>query len=146
MQVMLLFPRDYPFLTEPLSVLSRYWFWQLRNCPVPNSVGRPSILVPKSLVSSSFREVTALRTGEELLMRGSKARLGDLLWWDQKQTNVKSAKNRDTWSFCKFCLERATYLWKWTQSEGKSDKYIFEVTESWVFWCRVPTLSTGRGR
>lgn len=81
MQVMLLlFPRDYPFLTEPLSVLSRFWFWQLRNCPLPNSMGRPSILVPKSLVSSSFWEVTALRTGEELLMRGSKARLGDLIW------------------------------------------------------------------
>lgn len=112
MQVMLLlFPRDYPFLTEPLSVLSRFWFWQLRNCPLPNSMGRPSILVPKSLVSSSFWEVTALRTGEELLMRGSKARLGDLIWWDQKQTNVKSTKNRDTWSCCKFCLERATYLW-----------------------------------
>lgn len=100
MVMMLLFPRDYLFLTESLSVFSRYWFWQLRNCPVPNSMGRQSILVLKSLVSSSFQEVTVLRAGEELLMRGSKARLGDSIWWGQKQTKVKSTKNKDTWSCC----------------------------------------------
>lgn len=73
----------HPFLTKPPSVSSRYWFCQLRSCPIPNPIGRPSILVPQNLVSSSFLEVTALRTGEELLMRGLKTRLGDLLRWGQ---------------------------------------------------------------
>lgn len=79
-----LFPFNRTFLFFP----SRFWFWQLGNCPVPKFMGRPSM--SKSLVSSSFLQVTALRTGEELLMRGSKARLGGLLRWDQGRNKLVS--------------------------------------------------------